>query len=205
MGIFGFGRKKEEPVAERRSDFQRDILELLGRDDIQSRHDICDAEYRKAISLLSDPSGEAYKHAIGIMLGLLDELEYGPAGLWLGEQAERGNDFARVASWYKQGADFGDGNAAKNYADMIMAGHVRNASQAVAKGYYVIAEDNGIAEAAFVLGEFARNENDRSEAILHYKKALELGYQPAQIRLEQMDHREPATASVFILSFHLSE
>ena len=46
--------------------------------------------------------------------------------------------------------------------------------------------EKNIPEAAFVVGEFLRTTGDAEGAAMAYQKALNLGYAPARMRLEQM-------------------
>ena len=54
MGLFNKKKKQESNKAatENMSEFDRDIRELLARDDIQCRPEICEAEFKKGMSLL---------------------------------------------------------------------------------------------------------------------------------------------------------
>ena len=66
-----FSRKKKEnvtrPTDTGMTEFDRDIKELLARDDIQSRQDICNVEYKKALSLLENPNQEKVHRAYDLM------------------------------------------------------------------------------------------------------------------------------------------
>ena len=170
------------------SEFDRDIRELLARDDIQCRQDICEVEYKKGLSLLEGhPTEDKIHRAYDIMGNLASQFDYVPAIMWMGDFAESAMQNAEQAVfWYKKAADMGDGNGARCYADMLMTGKgvARNPQQAM--HYYADAADKGVPEAAFVLGEFLRNSGDRENAIKAYKQALAGGYQPASIRLQQM-------------------
>ena len=63
-------------------------------------------------------------------------------------------------------------------------GVTRNPQQALQ--YYAKAANAGIPEAQFVMGEYFRNAGDFENARKAYTMALMGGYQPAQIRLDQM-------------------
>lgn len=88
--------------------------------------------------------------------------------------------------WYQRAADQGSGEGARNYADMLMAGKGVERNQREALKYYTIAMEKNIPEAAFVVGEFLRTTGDAEGAAMAYQKALNLGYAPARMRLEQM-------------------
>lgn len=190
MGLFNKKKKQESNKAatENMSEFDRDIRELLARDDIQCRPEICEAEFKKGMSLLEgNPTEDKVHRDYDIMGNLASQFDYVPAIMWMGDFAENAMQNAEQAVfWYKKAADLGDGNGARCYADMLMTGNgvARNPQQAM--HYYADAADKGVPEASFVLGEFLRNSGDRENAIKAYKQALAGGYQPASIRLQQM-------------------
>ena len=90
MGLFN--RKKKEEQTQRvnsdETEFDRDIRELLSRDDIQSRSEICEVEYKKAMSLLKNPSQENVHRAYDLMGNLASQFDYVPAIMWMGDFAE---------------------------------------------------------------------------------------------------------------------
>ena len=191
MGLFGFGKKKEpkKPIANApaQSEFDRDIQELLARDDITCRPEICEVEFKKAESLLKTPTQENVHRAYDIMGNLASQFEYIPAIMWMGDFAENVmQNLQQAVFWYKKAADMGDGNGARNYADMLMSGRGVQQNPREAFQYYALAADKGIPEAAFVLGEFLRNSGDRENAIKAYQQALDGGYSPAKTRLDQI-------------------
>ncbi len=194
MGLFGSRKNKRQGSGESQADnstgmteFERDIKELLGRDDIECRQDICEAEYAKAQRLLQNPTQESVHRAYDLMGNLASQFDYIPAILWMGDFAESAmNNYSQAAFWYKKAADLGDGNGARNYADMVITGRGVQQNQQEAMRYYSLAAERGIPEAAFVLGEFLRNKGDRENALKAYRKALDGGYQPAQIRINQI-------------------
>lgn len=197
MGLFGFGKKKksEEPVKSApqssESEFDRDIRELLARDDITCRPEICEAEFKKGLSLLENPTQDKIHRAYDIMGNLASQFEYVPAILWMGDFAENAmRDTKQACFWYKKAADMGDGNGARNYADMLMTGQGVQQNQREAFRYYAIAADAGVPEAAFVMGEFFRNSGDRDNAMKAYQQAVAGGYAPAQQRINQMKNGE---------------
>lgn len=161
---------------------------FAGPFEIEDEEDICEAEYKKGLSLLEGHQTEDKIHrAYDIMGNLASQFDYVPAIMWMGDFAENTMQNAgQAVFWYKKAADMGDGNGARCYADMLMTGKgvARNPQQAM--HYYADAADKGVPEAAFVLGEFLRNSGDRENAIKAYKQALAGGYQPASIRLQQM-------------------
>lgn len=186
MGLFGFGKKKT-PAPKKKSEFEQDIEALLARDDIQCRSEICEAEYRKALELLKNPTEEKTHRAYDLMGPLAAEFDYLPAILWMGNFAESALcDLKQAAFWYKKAADLGDGNGARNYADMLMTGNGIPRNPETAIHYYVIAANSGVPEAAFVLGELFRNSGDTENAVKAYRLAKENGYAPAGQRLQQM-------------------
>lgn len=194
MSLFGSRKNKKQDSggaqaggAPGMSEFDRDIRELLGRDNIQCRQDICEAEYEKAQRLLREQTQESVHRAYDLMGNLAAQFDYVPAILWMGDFAESVmKDLAQAAYWYKKAADLGDGNGARNYADMVMIGNGVQRDQREAMRYYSLAAEKGAPEAAFVMGEFLRNQGDRENALKAYQKALNGGYAPAQIRIDQM-------------------
>ena len=191
MGLFNRKEKKEKQQSHSHpteSEFDRDIRELLARDDIQCRPEICEAEYQKALSLLDNPTQETVHRAYDLMGNLATQFDYVPAIMWMADFAESlKHDFRQAAFWYKKAADLGDGNGSRCYADMLMTGSgvERNAQQAMR--YYADAADKGVPEAAFVLGEFYRSAGDSENAFKAYQQAYNNGYAPAKKRIEQMN------------------
>jgi len=57
--------------AQNESEFDRDIRELLARDDITCRPEICEAEYKKAEQLLESPTQERVHRAYDISTDLI--------------------------------------------------------------------------------------------------------------------------------------
>ncbi len=191
MGLFNWKKKKQDTSAPKKnpgeSEFDRDIRELLARDDIQCRPEICEAEFKKAMSLLENPTQDKVHRAYDIMGHLASEFDYIPAIMWMGDYAESAmQNLQQAVFWYKKAAEMGDGNGARCYADMLMTGNGVERDPRMALHYYTEASNKGIPEAAFVLGEFLRNSGDRDNAIKAYKQALNGGYEPAEMRLKQM-------------------
>ena len=190
MGLFN-RKKKEEPKAQantNESEFDRDVRALLARDDIQCREDVCEAEYTKAKGLLDNPTQETVRRAYDIMGHLAAQFGYAPAMTWMGDFAENvKKDLSEAVNWYKKAADLGDGNGARCYADMLMAGVGVARDPREAMKYYTVAANAGVPEAAFVLGEFFRTHGDRENALKAYRQALAGGYAPAQTRINQMN------------------
>lgn len=193
MGLFDFLKKKEAkaPVVNNEqtheTEFDRDIRELLAREDITCRPEICEAEFKKAEMLLKTPTQECVHRAYDIMGNLAAQFEYIPAIMWMGDFTENVmQDLKQAVYWYKKAADMGDGNGARNYADMLMSGRGVQQNPREAFSYYAMAADKGVPEAAFVLGEFLRNAGDRDNAIKAYQQAVDGGYLPAQQRIDQM-------------------
>ena len=189
MGLFN--RKKKEEQTQRvnsdETEFDRDIRELLSRDDIQSRSEICEVEYKKAMSLLKNPSQENVHRAYDLMGNLASQFDYVPAIMWMGDFAENVmQNLQQAAFWYKKAADLGDGNGSRCYADMLMTGNGVQRDARLAMHYYADAADKGVPEAAFVLGEYLRNVGDRANALKAYQQAVDGGYAPAQVRIDQM-------------------
>ena len=189
MGLFNRKKKEEQTkrVNSTETEFDRDIRELLARDDIQSRPEICDVEYKKALSLLNNPSQENVHRAYDLMGNLASQFDYVPAIMWMGDFAENVmQNLQQAVFWYKKAADLGDGNGSRCYADMLMTGNGVQRDIRLAMHYYADAADKGVPEAAFVLGEYLRNTGDRENALKAYQQALDGGYSPAQTRIDQM-------------------
>ena len=170
-----------------KSEFCKDIREMLARDDVQSRQDICKLAYRKAQDLLQNPTDESIHQAYDIMGSLASQFDFIPAIMWMGDFTENVlQDAVQAVFWYKKAADLGDGNGARCYADMLMTGNgvQRDVQQAMV--YYKAAADKGVPEAAFVLGEYFRNAGDNDSALDAYQKAYDGGYTPAEIRINQI-------------------
>ncbi len=189
MGLFNRKKKEEQTkrVNSTETEFDRDIRDLLARDDIQSRSEICDVEYKKALSLLNNPSQENVHRAYDLMGNLASQFDYVPAIMWMGDFAENVmQNLQQAVFWYKKAADLGDGNGSRCYADMLMTGNGVQRDIRLAMHYYADAADKGVPEAAFVLGEYLRNTGDRENALKAYQQALDGGYSPAQTRIDQM-------------------
>ena len=188
MWLFGKGKKKaQQQAADPGAEFDRDIRELMARDDIQCRQDICEAEYSKAKKLLERMTGDSVSRAYHIMGNLASRFEYVPAIMWMGDFAENAmKKMEQAAFWYKKAAELGDGQGARCYADMLMAGMGVERNMQLAMHYYADAADKGVPEAAFVLGEFLRNQGDRGNALKAYQQAYNGGYTQAKTRIDQM-------------------
>lgn len=193
MGLFDmFGKKKknEAPKQAPANDggFHQMVQELLARPDIQGSSDICKVVYNKAQSLLKNPTQESVHQAYDLMGNLASQFEYVPAIMWMGDFSENVmKKLDKAAYWYKKAADLGDGNGSRCYADMLMTGNGVQRDVAQAMHYYADAADKGVPEAAFVLGEFLRNNGDRENALKAYRQALAGGFAQAQIRIDQMN------------------
>ena len=200
MGIFN--RKKNnqttnQPVNGNETEFDRDIKTLLARDDIQSRSEICQAEYNKALGLLKNPTQETIHRAYDLMGNLAAQFEYVPAIMWMGDFTENYmHNNMQAASWYKKAADKGDGNGSRCYADMLMTGNGVSRDTQLAMRYYADAAEKGIPEAAFVLGEYLRNTGDIANALKAYNQAYAGGYAPAKTRIDQMQKSSVKTDNV---------
>ena len=193
MGIFDGFRKEKEAVPQadtgrkETDEFDNLLMELMGQDDIQDRSDICEHIYAHATKLLETPTSETVYRAYHLMGNLAAQFSYIPAMLWMGDFLENvQNKYERAAIWYKRAAEQGSGQGARNYADMLMAGKGMQANQREALKYYSFAMEKGIPEAAFVVGEFLRSAGDRNGARQAYQKAMNGGYAPAKVRLDQM-------------------
>lgn len=168
-------------------EFDRDIEALLNRDDIQCRQDICAAEYEKAMKLVQFGDMDSIHRAYDIMGRLGSEFDHVPSILFMGQFAEESmGDAAQAARWYKRASDLGDGQGARCFADMLMMGNGVPRDPATAEQYYKLAAERGVAEAAFVMGEFARSKGKAADAKKYYEQALKQGYAPAQERINQM-------------------
>lgn len=73
---------------------------------------------------------------------------------------------------------------------MLITGNGIEKNTQMAKRYYIQAANKGVPEAAFVLGEFFRNAGDRENALKAYQHAYHGGYEPAKIRIDQMNRGE---------------
>ena len=189
MGLFD-RKKKGEGRSQNKSEeteFERDIIELMGRDDVLSRSEICDVEYRKAMKLLENPTQDTVHRAYDIMGSLASQFDHLPAIMWMADFAESAlHRLDQAARWYKRAADLGDGNGARCYADMLMTGRGVETNTQLAMHYYADAADKGVPEAAFVIGEYLRTRGDRDNALKAYGEAASGGYSPAQTRIDQM-------------------
>lgn len=189
MGLFNRNKNNGANSAGEsgQTEFERDVRELLARDDIQCRQDICEAEYAKAQCLLEKPTQETVRRAYDLMGNLAAQFEYVPAIMWMGDFAESAmQNLEQAAFWYKKAADLGDGAGARCYADMLMFGNGVARNPRLAMNYYSFAADHGIPEAAFVMGEFLRNAGDTKTAIKAYQQAYDGGYAPALGRIKQI-------------------
>lgn len=190
MGIFDLFKKKTDTgkkANDHLSEFDRDVKALLARDDIQCMDDVCEAEYAKAIKLLESPTQESVRRAYDLMGNLASQFQYIPAVMWMGDFAENAMKKPdKAVYWYKIAAEAGDGNGARCYADMLMAGAGVERNPQLAMQYYAKAANAGVPEAQFVMGEYFRNAGDLENARKAYASALKGGYQPAKIRLDQM-------------------
>ena len=179
-------QENDESVPPHRIEFERDIKALMDREDIQSRDEIVKAEFAKAIALATEKTEDKLHRAFDIMGNLGMDFEYLPAIFWMGSFCESVvNDYEQAAFWFKKGADLGHGNCARNYADVLMQ-YTDNPDKNEIIHYYTIAAESGIPEAAFVCGEFARKAGDLSKARQYYQQAADAGYDPAQVRLNQL-------------------
>jgi hypothetical protein len=105
MGLFNKKKKQEnnKSTTENMSEFDRDIRELLALDDIQCCQDICEAEYKKGLSLLEGhPTEDKIHRAYDIMENLASQFDYVPAIMWMGDFAESAMQNAEQAVfWYR--------------------------------------------------------------------------------------------------------
>ncbi len=188
MGLFSRNKKENNNSAGGGStEFDRDVKELLARPDIQCRQDICEAEFKKATSLLEKPTQETVQRAYDLMGNLASRFDYVPAIMWMGDFAENVmKNLQQAVFWYKKAADLGDGNGSRCYADMLMSGNGVQRDMRLAMHYYADAADKGVPEAAFVLGEYLRSTGDRTNALKAYQQAYAGGYTPAKTRIDQM-------------------
>ena len=105
MGLFNKKKKQEnnKSTTENMSEFDRDIRELLARDDIQYRQDICEVEYKKGLSLLEGhPTEDKIHRAYDIMGNLASQFDYVPAIMWMGDFAESAMQNAEQAVFFKK-------------------------------------------------------------------------------------------------------
>ena len=167
--------------------FEEDIESLYERDDIETTEDACMAEFQKAIKLREERPENYDKRSINIMENLADRYSYAPAMVWLGNMEKTENkNFSAAISWYKKAVDYKDGQGARCYADMLMAGNGVRQDCQLAMHFYAIAADKCVPEAAFIFGKYFQKLNDHQHALLAYEQALALGYEPASIRIKQI-------------------
>lgn len=163
------------------------MVTLLMQDDVQCSTDLCEKQYKKALELMKNPTGENMHKAYDIMGPLAAEFDYLPAIMWMGDFCENAlNRLEQATFWYKKAADMDDGPGARCYADMLISGRGVSQNPQLAFKYYQLAAGKGVPEAAFVCGEFYRNNGLADKAKEMYQKALNEGYEPAQVRLQQM-------------------
>ena len=190
MGLLDIFKPKKNPnpnTTNAKSEFDMYVFELLENNNTQDRNDICKIIFDKAITLLKQPTQNNVHRAYDLMGNLASQFEYIPAIMWMGDFVENVMQNPKQAVyWYKKAAELGDGNGARCYADMLMTGNGTPRNPKLAIEYYSIASDKGIPEAAFVIGEFLRNSGNRDAALAAYQKAANLGYNMAQIRVDQM-------------------
>lgn len=182
MGLFDVFKKKDKE-----NEFESDIKALMARNDIECRQDICEAEYQKALQLANSDNQKNIHRAYDLMGNLASQFDYPPASLWMGDFMENAvGNLEQSVYWYKKAADAGDANGARCYADMLMIGKGAQQNIQEAFKYYSIAAENGIPEAAFVMGEILRNAGEKQKALAAYQKALDNGYMPAKKRIAQL-------------------
>ena len=135
MGLFNKKKKQETTKAttESISEFDRDIRELLVRDDIQCRPEICEVEFKIGMSLLEgQPTEDKTHRAYDFMGNLASQFDYVPAIMWTGDFAKNVmQNTTQAVFWYKKAADMGNGNGARCYTDMLMTsnGFAKNRSK----------------------------------------------------------------------------
>lgn len=182
---------KNAPASDDADEFTADVRRLLDRNDVQSKQDIYRIEYNKALKLIDSKSNSDTYRARDI-LNHLEELSYIPAIMLCAHMYESTEDeryYPEAAKRFKKAADLGDGEGARCYADMRMTGKGIKKDQHDAIRYYAMAADKGIPEATFVIGEYFRNRGDRKHALKAYKEAYAGGYEPAQVRIRQMERK----------------
>lgn len=167
--------------------FDEDIKELLNKDDVKCREDVCKLEFQKAQKLLENINEDNLHMAYDINGNLASRFDYIPSILWMADFAEGAMKNMQQASfWYKKAADLGDGNGARCYADLLMSGQGVQANQQEALHYYAIAADKGISEAAFVLSQFLLRSGDKQNALKAAQQAYENGYAPAKALIDKI-------------------
>ena len=187
MGLFNKNKRNNKPEQRALTEFEKDVQELMGRPDINSKEEICKIEYEKAKKYLTVTDSLTFQHAFDIMQGLAKMFNYIPAIMWLGHLNESNlNNTSTAADWYKKAADLGDGEGCRCYADMLMTGRGIPANEQLAMEYYLKASNLGIPEASFVVGEYHRTTGDIQKALAAYEKAAQSGYKPAIERVNQL-------------------
>lgn len=193
MGLFNRKNKDEKRVQPKpvtatsgQTEFDADLIAWMESDE-QDRNVFLKKEFEKAISLLENQTRDSVHRAYDLMGNMASKFDYIPAIMWMGDFAEGAmQNMQKAAFWYKKAADLGDGNGARCFADMLMAGKGVERNFPHAMHYYADAADKGVLEAAFVLGEFHRNNGEHENALKAYQTAADGGYYPAQTRIDQM-------------------
>ncbi len=158
---------------------------------IPTKEELCKARYDEALKLAETGIEDNVHKAYDYMGGLASRNDYPPAMVWVGEYEERVfENLDNAVYWYKQAAELGDGNGARNYADMLMTGRGVDLNPIEAMKYYKIAADKGVPEAMFVMGEFSRQAGNTSNALQFYKQAYKQGYEPAKLRIDQLENNK---------------
>ena len=156
-----------------------------------TKEELCKARYDEALKLAETGIEDNVHKAYDYMGGLASRDEYPPAMVWVGEYEERVfENLDNAVYWYKQAAELRDCNGARNYADMLMTGRGVDLNPIEAMKYYKIAADKGVPEAMFVMGEFSRQAGNINDALQFYKRAYKEGYEPAKLRIDQLENNK---------------
>ena len=184
MGIFNRKPKSEKaPVTGKDSG---DVIGNWLRNDDQDKDGFMQREFERGKKLMESNDMDIVHQGYDI-IGPIAAMGYIPAKLQMGHFCEDvKGDAAQAARWFKSAADLGSPEGCRCYADMLMTGTGVETNMRQAFEYYEKAAVGGIPEAMFVMGEYCRNNGLRDKSIDWYTKSYQSGYEPAQIRIQQM-------------------
>ena len=122
-------------------------------------------------------------------------------------ESSKGNNSAEinVRNIYESAAFFGNDLAAFEYADILERGSIFPKNIKLAMDYYECAASLGNSDAAFKLGCMYNKNKDRAKSMFWYKKAMDLGSEPATIKLFKKycrDFDKTRAHDVFLISIN---
>jgi hypothetical protein len=150
------------------------------------------AEYQKGFAAFRrDDLIEAMRR-----LGVAADAGYAPAQALLGYIMDLAEDNEEAAALYQKAAAQGDKDGEFGLANLYGVGEGVKKDEAKAVEYYTRAVDHGHLDAMLVLGQAYINGSlgltaDREKGLALIRRAAEQGYQPARVRLEELER--PAT------------